>query len=170
MEDSDQSTVVMPGFTLALFSPGVELDVFLGQESAVQQEENSLGGDADSLHQRGDSFFHASLQISLKLDEFLTIFQIKDKKRVSGGLSVTLVWSGISPSFQAISSKFLLSVPLINSFEKDLTQSRLLQWRFILTLPFYLHLFLILSCSSFIFHFLRDFFENSTPQIYLYNI
>ena len=97
----------MPGFTLALFSPGIELDVFLGQESAVQQEENSLGGDADSLHQRGDSFFHASLQISLKLDEFLTIFQIKDKKRVSGGLAVTLVWSGISPSLPAISSKFL---------------------------------------------------------------
>ena len=87
--------------------PGVQLNVFLGQDGAVQQEENSLGGDADSLHQGGHSFFHASLQISLKLDEFLTIFQIKDKETVSGGLAVTLVWSGISPSLPAISSKFL---------------------------------------------------------------
>ena len=87
--------------------PGVQLNVFLGQDGAVQEEENSLGCDADSLHQRRDSFFHASLQISLKLDEFLTIFQIKDKETVSGGLAVTLVWSGISPSLPAISSKFL---------------------------------------------------------------
>ena len=71
--------------SLSLCKPGIELNVFLGQDGAVQQKENPLGGDTDSLHQRGDSFLHASLQISLKLDEFLKIFQIKDKKSVSGG-------------------------------------------------------------------------------------
>ena len=52
-------------------SPGVELDVLLGQQGAVQQEEDALGGDVDSLHQRGHGLLHAGLQVALQLHQLL---------------------------------------------------------------------------------------------------
>ena len=52
-------------------SPGVELDVLLGQQGAVQQEEDALGGDVDSLHQRGHRLLHAGLQVALQLHQLL---------------------------------------------------------------------------------------------------
>ena len=54
-------------------SPGVQLDVLLGQQGAVQQEEDALGGDVDPLHERGHGLLHAGLQVALQLHQLLAM-------------------------------------------------------------------------------------------------
>lgn len=53
---------------------GVELNVLLGKDGAVQQEKDPLGGDADPLHQLWHCVLYGVLQVSLQLHQFLWRF------------------------------------------------------------------------------------------------